>query len=117
MAERETHGQKRRRIRGYILRKQGFVCANESCRTPLTDETANLYHKRSRFDKDRRAPSHGKHVYEVMCRPCCNKLSAVKEARQPIELLHFNSKRHPTDEYWYVPEEGAGAVVGGSSQP
>jgi hypothetical protein len=117
--------QKKRTTRNHILRQQDFMCANESCRKTLTYETANLYHKRSRFDPDRRSSSHGKHVYQVMCRPCCDKLSAAKEARQPIELLHFNAKRHPTDEYYFIPQDCSSTVelaahnglVGGSTPP
>lgn len=114
---------KKQAARRHILRQQEFKCAH--CRCLLTDATANLYHKRSRFDPDRRASSHGKHVYQVMCRPCCDKLSAAKEDRQPIELLHFNSKRHPTDEYYFIPQDCSSTVelaahnglVGGSTPP
>lgn len=105
---------KKQAARNHILRRQEFKCAG--CPATLTYETANLYHKRSRWDLDRRAPSHGKHVYEVMCRPCCDKLSAAKQARQPIELLHWKSQQHNSEVY-YVVEGPTADPVGSGKQP
>jgi len=100
--KRPKNGERRRRKRAHLHRRQGGRCYWCGCLTILIenndpgnqpDDLATLDHLDDRFSPERGKRS-GEWRIVMACRLCNNERGIIREAMQPVEELRRRSTRH-----------------------